>query len=85
MSLLKQALSSLFGKICHESHVSLNFCILSLLFANAPQARYVNPNLLCAVRCLKCISGITLCPANKNVFTISFILDCIKEELIKEF
>ena len=35
---------------------------------NGPQALYVNPG------CLKCISGINLSPANKNLFIISFTL-----------
>ena len=42
----------------HETLISLNFCILSLFFANAPQALYVNPSGL------KNISGINLSPAN---------------------
>ena len=47
---------------------SLNFCILSLLFVNGPQALYVNPYSL------KCISGINISPVNKTLFTISFVL-----------
>ena len=51
-----------------EALVSLNFCILSLFLGNYLQALYVNPG------CLKCFSGMILCPANKNLFIISFIL-----------
>ena len=53
--------------------ISRIFCffkhfILSLHFANGLKALFVNPGYL------KCISGINLSPANKNMFTISFIL-----------
>ena len=48
--------------------LSLNFCILYLFFVNDPQALYVNPG------CLKCISGINLSSAYKNLLNISFIL-----------
>ena len=64
----------------------LNFWILSLFFENGSQAQYVNSG------CLKCISGIDLSPANKNLFKIHFI-PCInmfntlktKEDLQQEF
>ena len=46
----------------------LHFLILSLFLVNGPQALKVKPG------CFKCISGINLSPANKNVFTISFIV-----------
>ena len=39
-----------------------------IICINFWQAIYVNPG------CLKCISGITFSPANKNLLTISFIL-----------
>ena len=52
------------------------FFIRSLFLVNGPQALYVNPGYL------KCISGINLSPANKNVFTISFKT---KKDLTKEF
>ena len=55
-------------KTYRESLISINFCILCLFFVDDPQALYVNPD------CLKCISGINLSPANKNLLTISFIL-----------
>ena len=42
-----------------------NFWILSLSSVNGPQTLSVNPG------CFKCISGINLSPANKNVFTVS--------------
>ena len=48
--------------------VSLNYWILSLFFVNGPQTLDVN------LSCLKCISDISLLPANKNLLTISFIL-----------
>ena len=51
-----------------ESPVSLKFFIRSLFLVNGPQALHVYPG------CLKCISGINLPPANKNLLTISFIL-----------
>ena len=40
-------------------------------FVNGPQALYVN------LGCLKFISGINLFHANKNLFTISFILNLV--------
>ena len=51
-----------------ESPVSLNFSIFSLFLVNDPQALQGNPG------CRKCILGIILSPANKKLFTISFIL-----------
>ena len=48
--------------------VSLNFCILHLIFVNGPQALYVNAG------CLKCILGINLPPTNKHLLTILLIL-----------
>ena len=58
MSCWRQALSSSFWGIYHESPVSLNLCTLSLFFVNDPQVLYVDPG------CLKYISGINLSPAN---------------------
>ena len=46
----------------------LIFLYSLFVFVNGPQAWYVNPD------CLKCISGKSLSPANKKLFTISFIL-----------
>ena len=57
-----------FDKYIFESHVPLDFWILSLLLVNGTQALKVNPGHL------KCISGISLFPANKNLFIILFIL-----------
>ena len=51
-----------------ESPVSLNFSIFSLFLVNDPQALQGNPG------CRKRILGIILSPANKKLFTISFIL-----------
>ena len=51
-----------------ESTFPLHFSIFSLFYVSGPQALYVNPS------CLKCISGINLFPANKNVLSISIIL-----------
>ena len=51
-----------------ESAFPLHFSIFSLFYVSGPQALYVNPS------CLKCISGINLFPANKNVLSISIIL-----------
>ena len=48
--------------------VNLKFLDSLFLFLNGPQALYVNPG------CLKYISGIKLSPANKILFTLSFIL-----------
>ena len=48
-----------------ESPVSLNFFILSLFLVNGPKALYINLG--------HCISGMNLCPPNKNWFIISFI------------
>ena len=47
------------------------------ILVNGPQALYVNPG------CLKCISGVNLSLANKNLFTISFILYLYKLLLIR--
>ena len=47
-----------------ESPVSLIYFILSLILVTGPQDLYGNQG------CLKCISGINLSPANKNVFII---------------
>ena len=55
-----------------QSPVSLNFWILSLFFVNDLQALHVN--LGCR---LKCISGINLSHANKNLLTLSFILHLV--------
>ena len=57
-----------------ESPISLNFCILSLLFVNDPQALYINPDLSSEEGCLKYTSGINLSSANKNLLAISLIL-----------
>ena len=51
-----------------ELPVYLNFFILSLFLVNGPEILYANPG------CLKCISGMTLSPANKSLFIIAFIL-----------
>ena len=43
------------------------FCIFLLLFANGPQAQYLNPG------CLRCISGMNLSPANKILLITALI------------
>ena len=45
-----------------KSLVSLNFCILYLFLVKGPQTLYVNSG------CVKCISGMILSPADKNIF-----------------
>ena len=52
-----------------KSPVSLKFCILSLILVNGTQV---------PTSCLEYISGINESSANKNLFTISFILYCFK-------
>ena len=48
------------------------FFTLSLLLENDSQAQQVNPS------CLKCISGINLSPANKNLLTIHLFISINK-------
>ena len=59
MSYWKQALSSSVWQYL-ESPVSLNLCILYLLFVNGWSAIYVSPG------CPSFFSGINLSPANKT-------------------
>ena len=57
----KKALYNSFWKMYLESSVSLSFCVLSLFLVNASQTLYVNLGYF------KCISSMSLSPANKNL------------------
>ena len=50
--------------------------MLDLLFVNGPQALYVNPYLItiCKYGYLKCISGMNLYAANRNLLIMLFIV-----------
>ena len=71
-----QALSGSFWSIYPESFLSLIFCILSLFLENVPQVLWVNPGC-------KCISGMNLSPASKNLFH-SFYTFKTKQEQVKK-
>ena len=67
---------------CKESlfPVIINFPILCLFFLNGPQALEVKPG------CFKCISGINLSAANKNLHNfVHFYMVKIKYHLTKNF